>query len=150
MTRTVTYNLRVLQKDGKAYRNIAKNVADCAALRFSSRPSKIALVSDAIVWPETVEEAIRLLEDGVAYTIRFTSDPYDIPQGRQGVLALINRDKFKVNMGFAPTDTGYVFSMKGLYTAIMRECRAHGQDRSTMLIDPEWLPALKARFGWQD
>jgi hypothetical protein len=150
MTRTVTYNLAVLQKDGKAYRNLAKNVADRKSLRFSSRPSKIAIVSDAIVWPETVEEAIRLLEDGVAYTLKFSNDPYNIPQGRQGVLSLINRDKFKVNMGFAPTDTGYVFSMRGLYTVIMRECRAHGQDCSTMLIDPEWLPAIKARFGWQD
>lgn len=150
MTRTVTYNLRVLQKDGNAYRNLAKNVADCAALRFSSRPSKIAIVSDAIVWPETVEEAIRLLEDGVAYTLKFSNDPYNIPQGRQGVLSLINRDKFKVNMGFAPTDTGYVFSMKGLPGVIVRECLAQGQDCSSMLIDPEWLPALKARFGWQD
>jgi hypothetical protein len=150
MIRTVTYNLRVLQKDGKAYRNLAKNVADCAALRFSSRPSKIALVADAIVWPETVEEANRLLEDGVACTLKFSNDPYNIPQGRQGVLSLINRDKFKVNMGFAPTDTGYVFSMKGLPGVIVRECRAQGQDCSSMLIDPEWLPALKARFGWQD
>ena len=164
--RTLSLNLNTLFVGGKAYRNLAW-VTD--PLRFSARASpSLKEPSRVILWPETLEEAIQVMEENYGFTLRFESNPW--VEAWQGHARLTFENRAKIiaedkipeyckdwcsgcypTVGCADTAPGflfrYVFQDGGKWSRMIERM---GQLNSDILINDEWLPALKERWGWRE
>jgi hypothetical protein len=165
--RTLSLNLEVLFAGGKAYRNLATTVF--GPMRFSDRASpSLKEPSRVILWPETLEEAIQVMEVNYGFTIRFESKPW--MEAWQGSARLTFENRAKIieddkipehykercsgcypSVGCADTAPGflfrYVFQDGGKW---FRSIERMGQINHDIIINDEWLPALKERWGWRE